>query len=171
MLEQKLRQTCRELLANGTVKVIIGYGAAPAGQATRAVFITTPEGVEQLVWNDRCEANLVAYLKRPEVRALGKPAIVVKACDERALVVLQQEAQLERANVFVIGMACDGIGAPREAKCRSCEDQVPRFCDVVLGEVTKPADAASARWDELAEFMKKSPEERMAYWQQELARA
>lgn len=170
MLEQKLQQTCRELLEAGTVKVVIGYGATPAGQATRPVFITTPDAVNKLVWNNRCEANLVAYLKRPDVRALGKPAIVVKACDERALVVLQQEQQVDRANLYVIGMACDGIGSPLEAKCRTCGNHVPRFCDVVLGESAQPAGETGKRWEELEEFLKKSSEERMAYWQKELAR-
>lgn len=165
MLEQTLRQTCRQLLESGTVKVVIGYGASG-----RPVFVTSADGVDGLAWNNQCDANLTVYLKRTEVRELGKPAIVVKACDERALVVLQQEQQVDRAGVYVIGMACDGIGSPLESKCVSCDTHVPKFCDVVLGESAKPAGQTVKRWTELEEFLAKSPAERMAYWQKELAR-
>jgi ferredoxin len=43
---------------------------------------------------------------------------------------------------------------------------------VVIGTATKPNDAVSAerRYAELEEFLKKSPEERMAYWKKELSR-
>ncbi len=68
---------------------------------------------DQLVWNERCYANLTVYLKRPEIRALGRPAIVVKGCDQRSLVVLEKESQLDRSQVYVIGMACDGLGRPK----------------------------------------------------------
>ena len=55
------------------------------------------------------------YLKRKEIKALGKPAIVVKGCDERALVVLEKESQFERKDLHVIGMACDGHGPAAQA--------------------------------------------------------
>ena len=170
MLEQTLRQTCRQLLESGTVKVVIGYGASAPGRPARPVFITSAASVDELAWNNQCEANLTVYLKRPEVRELGKPAIIVKACDERALVVLQQEQQVDRAGLYVIGVACDGIGSPLESKCASCDTRVPRFCDVVLGEASKPAGEPGKRWAELEAFLAKPPAERMAYWQKELAR-
>ena len=62
-----------------------------------------PAHVDRLTWNSACHHNLVTYLLRPEIRALGKPAVVVKACDERALVILQRESQLRREDVYVIG--------------------------------------------------------------------
>ncbi len=105
-MTERLRETARRLLAEGTVQVVIGYGAAG-----RPVLITRPEDVDQLVWNDRCLANLTVYLTRKEVKALGKAAIVVKGCDERALVVLEKESQIDRAALDVIGLACDGVGA------------------------------------------------------------
>ncbi len=95
---------------------MIGYGQDRPTRPTASVFpvfITRPEDVDQLVWNDRCFANLTIYLKRQEIRAPGHaPAIVVKGCDQRALVVLEKESQIDRSQVFVIGMACDGVGRP-----------------------------------------------------------
>ena len=110
---QPLRETCRRLLEDGTVQVVIGYGQAVRAVEPYPVFITDPDEVGQLVWNEQCRTNLVKYLLRKEIRALGKPAIVVKGCDERALVVLEQESQIDRSQVVVIGMACEGMAEPR----------------------------------------------------------
>ena len=107
---QALRETCRRLLAEGKVKVVIGYGKRGP------VFVTRPEDVEQLVWNEQCLANLTVYLKRKEIRALGRPAIVVKGCDERALVVLEKESQIDRKEMHVIGMACQGMSVARASR-------------------------------------------------------
>jgi hypothetical protein len=69
--EDQLRETSRKLLAEGTVRVVIGHGAHGP------VFVTAPEQVGRLVWNQDSLSNLTVYLKRKEVRALGKAAIVV----------------------------------------------------------------------------------------------
>lgn len=165
MLEP-LRQTCRRLLEEGTVQVVIGYGQAD-GLPPYPVFITRPEDVDQLVWNDRCTANLTTYLKRKEIRALGKAAIVVKGCDERALVVLEKESQLDRSQIVVIGMACGGMGQP---PCETCDVRQPRFADQLIGEAQNEAVPAEGRYADLEAFMQKSPAERMAYWMREFAR-
>ena len=76
-----------------------------------------------MVWNDRCHANLAVYLKRPEIGALGRPAMVVKGCDQRTLVVLEKESQFDRSAIYVIGMACAGMNRP---KCSTCDVHQPR---------------------------------------------
>ncbi len=167
-----LRETCRQLLRDGKVDVVIGYSqdlTGPADGPVFPVFIRRPEDVGQLVWNDRCHANLTVYLKRPEIRALGRPAIVVKGCDQRALVVLEKESQLDRTQVYVIGMACDGMGRP---KCETCDVHEPRGADVVVGQAAGKATAISAeeRYAAINAFLSRSPSERLAYWRQELAR-
>ncbi len=133
------------------------------------VFVRRPEDVDQLVWNDRCYANLTVYLKRPEIRALGRPAIVVKGCDGRALVVLEKESQLDRSQIYVIGMACDGMGRP---KCWTCDVHEPRGADVLIGQAAGNATAITAdeRYAAIRAFLTRSPSERLAYWRQELAR-
>jgi len=166
-----LRDTCRQLLREGKVDVVIGYGQDPTTQdgPAIAVFITRPEDCDQLTWNSRCYANLAVYLKRPEVRSLGRPAIVVKGCDQRALVVLEKESQLDRSQVYVIGMACDGVGRP---KCEACDVREPRGADVVIGRAAGNASTISAelRYAAINAFLARSPAERLAHWQQELAR-
>jgi formate dehydrogenase (coenzyme F420) beta subunit len=166
MIEQQLRDSCRKLLEAGDVKVIIGYGAVN-GCAPYPVFITDPAQVEQLVFNDKCFQNLTHYLTRKDVLRLGKPAIVVKGCDERTVLMLEKEAQLKREDVYVIGMACEGVGQP---KCDICDVHMPRFADERLGTAANNEVSATQRYAEIDEFMKLSPEERHAYWVKEFER-
>lgn len=172
-MQQELRNKCRQLLTDGTVQVVIGYGQSGPDEPVVPVFITRAEDVDQLVWNDRCFANLAKYLLRKEVAALGRAAICVKGCDERALVVLEKESQIDRSQLTVIGLACDGVGQPRLPKCETCDVHLPPRADVTIGEsqlaATPPADA-SARYAAIEAFLNKTPEERMAYWKTELAR-
>lgn len=159
MIEQ-LRQRCQQLLDEGAVSVVIGYGPQP-------VLITRAEDVDRLVWGDGCVSNLTTYLKRKEVRDLGKAAVIVKGCDERALVVLERESQIERARLHVIGVACNGTG---QKKCDGCEVRTPRFANEVIGEASpRPADE-SKRYGDINEFMQKPREDRLAYWFEELDR-
>ena len=119
-MEKELRDLCRKLLQEETVKVVIGYAQTTPGMPAHPVFVTDPAKVDHLVWNSQCFFNLVTYVTRKDIRALGKAAIVVKGCDEKALVVLEQESQIQRSDLFVIGMCCEGVGDPVAGKCASC---------------------------------------------------
>ncbi len=169
MLDQ-LRETCRSLLQDGTVKVVIGYGESQPGKPARPLFVTRPEEANQLVWNPQCLSNLTVYLKQKEIRALGKPALVVKGCDERALVVLEQEAQIERKEIYVIGMACSGMGEPQQSKCGICDVRLPRFADKVIGTAEMNPPSSGNRYAELEKLLSQSPAERMAFWSKEFSR-
>ncbi|MBQ4079071.1 MAG: hypothetical protein II596_00170, partial [Thermoguttaceae bacterium] len=102
-METELRNAIRKLLEEKTVDVAIGYGRVGVGGAVGAVFVTSPDEVDQLVWNSECRQNLAVHLTRPEIKALGKIAIVVKACDARAVVVLANESQIKRDEIVVVG--------------------------------------------------------------------
>jgi coenzyme F420-reducing hydrogenase delta subunit/ferredoxin len=158
--EQQLRETCTRLLTEGTVQVVIGYGAG--GPA----FIRRAEDVGRLVWNNACQANLTTYLKRKEIKRLGKAAVVAKGCDERGLVILEKESQIDRQTLRVIGLACDSMGQP---KCDTCEVHQPRFADEIIGQAaaTPPEIPHAAALDAL---MQMSPPERMSWWAEEFER-
>lgn len=168
MIDQ-LRQTCRRLLEEKKVDVVIGYGQDAPGEAAYPIFVTSPNDVGQLVWNEQCYPNLATHLKYKEVKALGRPAIIVKGCDERALVVLEQESQLDRSSIYVIGVACNGVGSPHVRKCASCNVHMPRLADEVIGTATETA-ATESLYADLEAFLKKRAPERMAYWKGELER-
>ena len=158
--ENELRERCRQLLSEGAVKAVVGYGERGP------VVIRRAEDSGRLVWNNRCYANLAVYLKRKEVRALGKLAVVIKPCDEKSLIVLEKESQIERAGLHVIGMACDGVGQP---KCTFCRQRTPRFADETLGQAAVPAPPAMPP-NRFAALMALSPPERMAFWTKEFER-
>lgn len=159
--QDELRAEARKLLTEGAVKVVIGNG-------TRGpVLVTRPEDADKLVWNNHCTANLAMYLKRKEVKALGRPALVVKACDERALVVLEKESQFDRKDIHVIGMACEGMNVP---KCAVCVLRTPRFADQVIGQVENSVPVSASTPNKLDTLMQLSRSERMAYWVQEFDR-
>jgi len=157
--EQLLREACARLLADGTLQVVVGYGARGP------VFVRRAEDVTRLVWNSDCRANLTTYLKRKEIKRLGKAAVVVKGCDERGLVILEKEAQIDRPNLRVLGMACDGMGQP---KCDTCTVHEPRFADEMIGKATAAAPGAAT--SPLDALLQLSPAERMSSWAHEFER-
>jgi coenzyme F420-reducing hydrogenase delta subunit/ferredoxin len=162
--QRELRAAARRLLEEGKVKVVVGYGARGP------VFVTKLDDTGRLEWNASCLANLTVYLRRPEVRALGAAAVVVKGCDERALVMLEKESQVRREELQVIGLACAGLGAP---KCEVCDSHRPRFADITIGGAAAAlggSTAAPARYAELERFLEKPREQRLAYWTAEFDR-
>jgi ferredoxin len=176
-----LRKTCRELLESHRVQAVIGYGQKHAELPPYPVFITSVEDIDQLVWNDECVANLTTYLTRKDVKRLGKVAVIVKGCDAKALVVLQRESQIDRSQIVVVGVACNGVVATgrrqdptstpeRAAKCKVCDVHVPQFVDITIGEAAASETEADKRYPDLDLFLTQSPDERMAYWQEELSR-
>jgi len=204
-MQEKLRETARQLLSEKKVDVVIGYGETEScgsqgcslSGAVGAVFIRDPNDVSRLVWDKRCRTNLTTYLKRKEVRSLGKPAVVVKGCDSRSLITLQVESQIKHVagrnapddDLVVIGMACDGVireqrygsqcshsgkAASTEGelceKCKVCDVRMPLGCDIVLGEVANPEVPPDARYAMLERIMAMPPAERMRYWSKQFER-
>ncbi|MDR1485722.1 MAG: 4Fe-4S dicluster domain-containing protein [Planctomycetaceae bacterium] len=179
----KLQQKAKELLTNKIVNVIIGYGS-PTNQPA-LVLITDPSEVDQLIWNEHCTQNLSVYLRRKEVRTLGKAAIVVKGCDAKSVVVLEAENQLDRDSLFVIGMECFGVRVvpssspnnsqsdiPVAAKCLSCDVNTPLHCDIVIEHNERPAALpdSTKRYERLKNLMSMNVTERLEYWKLELSR-
>jgi ferredoxin len=166
----QLQDLCRSLLETDEVQVVIAYGQSPGATAPHPIFITEPADCARICWNRGCHHNLTVYLTRAEIKALGRPAILVKACDERALVVLQRESQVDRSRIHVVGVACDAEHCPATAKCDRCRSRVPRFADSVVGAAASVAEPREEAYAELHRFLELPIEERMAFWQDELQR-
>jgi coenzyme F420-reducing hydrogenase delta subunit/ferredoxin len=171
-----LRVLCEGLLAEGKVSLVLGYrpGTLP-GQMVPA-FIRRAEDVKLLGWSDQCHTDLSVYLAGAR-RASGKIAIVVKACDARAVTGLLQEAQVRREDLTIIGVSCPGVadGAALALKCHACDGEVPALCDyTVLPEGVRPGAVRSAARRAVApdprdaqiEYLSQlSPAERWTFWQ------
>ncbi len=104
-IEGQLRELTKKLLEEKKVDLVIGYEKGTLPLRSRPVFIREAADTDKLVWNSSCENNLAVYLKT----AKGKAAIVAKGCDSRSVVGLLTEKQIERDNIFVIGVPCEGI--------------------------------------------------------------
>ena len=153
-----LANRAKELLENKTVQVVIGYETGPTGIA-RPAFITNPSKTDLLIYDERCVQNLAVYLTKPEVKSLGKMAIVATLPVMRSIMMLISEQQIFADNIVVLGISADG--------------SLLDFADiqVMQGYIEKSDLSNPAKYKELlAELNKLSPEERFAYWQKELSK-
>ncbi|MDR0654441.1 MAG: hypothetical protein LBG12_14205 [Synergistaceae bacterium] len=132
--EKSLRELCGSLLRDGKVKSVAGFGPQSAETGlSPPLMVKTAERAGHLSWNARCVPSVAQYLIGRE----GPVAIAAKPCDARAVASLVTERQLERENVFIIGMECagmtDGEGEPLRA-CAECDTRRAPVCDAeVLG--------------------------------------
>lgn len=179
-MQNQLQQIARQLLIDKKADVVIGYGELEGGRIG-AVFISSPDDCGRLVWNERCVQNLAVYLTRCEVKKLGRPAIVVKGCDARALVVLANEGQIDREQVTALGMVCDGArddAGNLLAKCEVCDSAVPALVDEIIGARTtenKPPlnreeKLSKGKYAKLAKLRAMPVDERLAFWREEFSR-
>lgn len=180
-MENALRQIAKELLESKRVGVVIGYGKGALENSVTPIFVTSPGDVDKLIFNQTCYQNLSRYLRKPEVKGLGKMAIVVKGCDMRSINSLIAENQLKREDIYVIGAACNGMLDPNPAqkskepcymsKCIGCAVRQPQGCDSVAGTIdeTKAITGLSLE-EEIAKLEALSPAERWAFWKSEFER-
>jgi len=129
--KNELMKVCTGLISEGKVSTVIGFAPGAEGGNTAPLFMRKPEDVEAMAWDETCTPNIARYL--PERRE--KTGIVAKPCDARAIVMYLIEKQIERDNVFIIGMECKGMkgkdGAPAPG-CDSCTVRIPPVCDVLI---------------------------------------
>jgi formate dehydrogenase subunit beta len=193
-IQKGIQVRARELLNLGEVSCVIGYEQGPKGR-TRPAFVYEGQDAKRLVWDQTCHHNLTVYLRdlvMPTRRKDEPPrvAVVAKPCDVRALNVLIHEEQVDRDQVFVIGVACPGIlnaekrpgshsrqsgsmeGASVESlqeHCQRCKERVPVYYDALVGkppEVEVPAET----WADVAELEDLTAVERLAFWTREFDR-
>ena len=175
----ELNELAAKLLTDKSVGVVIGWEEGPHG--ARPVFVTRPADAGQLVFDERCVHCLPTYLspRRTQVAKLGKAAVVVKACDARAVAGLIRESQLKREDVVIIGVRCGGVlangaegpltAASLHPRCASCAKREPALFDHLVGEA-RPEPPKKEGVDRVAALDAMSPAERWKFWEAELSR-
>ncbi|MEO0005498.1 MAG: 4Fe-4S dicluster domain-containing protein [candidate division WOR-3 bacterium] len=167
---EKLRQRAKELLASKEVAMVIGYCAGSKPGLSQPAFITRPEETQGLIFDSTCSQNLANYLLK--VKNLGKVAVVAKGCDSRSIVVLLQENQIQRENLYILGVGCDGVvqNGAKSVSCLACQYPNPVIYDEMIGdEVEKPApDPIVAKNDK--EFEQLSSAERWQVLSEDISR-
>ena len=109
-MEDQLRDLAVRLFKDGSVDMIIGYEDGSLPLRASPCVIKDAQQADRLIWNMNCGSNLATYLL-PTVKANPekKIGIVVKGCDSRSVIGMIKERQIERDQIFVIGMPCSGI--------------------------------------------------------------
>ena len=168
---ESLRQTAAQLLTDGKVAVVIGYGRQDGEPLSKPLFLRRAENAGRLVFDNLCFGNLAVYVPRPEIRSMGKTAVVVKGCDLRAVNVLLREHVVKREDLLLIGVRCNGVGEPQLPKCSVCEFHEPKGCDVLVGEaVEQPQISTEEKYADATAIEEKSLEDRWEFWQKQLSK-
>lgn len=119
---KKIQELAEEALKSGKAEVVIGFGEGTLPGRYVPVFVTRPEDVSRLVWGPFAENNLARYLKDFKGK---KVAVCAKGCDSRSIVALLKEGQLDRENLYIIGVPCEGVidrtKLPEQGMIVSCE--------------------------------------------------
>lgn len=180
---EELRVKVRELLKNKQVELVIGYQRASDGVFVTPCFIENDLDADLLIWDAYCVYNLSSYLKGHPGRKIG---IVAKDCDLKSIVVLLQEKQLKRENLFIIGVECQGVIDEKRLgyasaqdqeisfaqKCKKCPAPTPKIYDYVIkekGEKRIPVEGYD-EYEPIRKMEVKAASERLKFWQEEFSR-
>ena len=113
MVQQKIREKAKELLANKEVDLVIGFGEGSLPLRATPIFIRTPEEADRLVWNSFCDNNLATYIHKLSRFKLG---IVAKGCDVRSIMALALEKRFQPDRIVLIGVPCQRMVDRRKVK-------------------------------------------------------
>lgn len=199
---EELREKAKELLKNKQVDLVIGYKRAADGVSAMPAFIYNEKETDLLIWDAYCIYNLVNYLN-PVRNMLSeggnkisngvkdfpakKKGIVAKPCDVKSIIVLLQENQLKREEVFIIGVECQGVVDEKrlyyaedsaeqisfDERCKRCKPSVPALYDILISQKAKekkPQDTEEDHYESIKKFEAKSIQERFKFWQEEFSR-
>jgi ferredoxin len=153
-----LQNKARELLAAGTVRLVIGYGRG-SGSVRRALFIRDASQAGSLVFDGQCRQNLAVYLMKPEVRSLGKAALVAVPAALRTILQLASENQVQDLELLALVPDADG-GMLQLATFQAME-----ACVAALD-----ADLSAAEKAELRTYESLDLEQRRQFWEEQFSR-
>ena len=197
-----------ELLENGTVSCVLGWGAGEFGyDITPTLFNNVEDLKKGFVFNDFCGINFSKYLVQRTQKVEGKILVFLKPCDTYSFNQLLTEHRFNREKVYVVGIPCEGMADISKVKkitgegiskidfegddivcttlyadepikikasdvllerCINCKSKKHVAYDELLGEEGDVLD--SNRFDEVARLEAMTPDERFAFWQNELSK-
>ena len=114
---EQLIQRASELLADGTVSCVLGWGAGEFGyDVTPTIFRTAEDLQNGFVFNDFCGANFAKYLVSKTQKVEGKILVFLKPCDTYSFNQLLTEHRFDREKVYAVGIPCEGMAAIAKVK-------------------------------------------------------
>ena len=118
---KQIQEIAAKLFAEGKIDVFIGYRVNGFDDNQVPVLITDQADVPKLVFTDKSVFNLVNYLKTDHIRR-KRAALVIKGCDSRSLNMMLTENQVKRENLYVVGIACEGVTDETGQKMQNCTE-------------------------------------------------
>jgi len=181
---EAIRKEAVKILKEETVVGVVGYLPGRRKGAASPALVTTVEEAERLIFSPACVNNLSVYLTKAKKGVLkqGKVGIVAKGCDMRALAGLVTESQLQRDDLFIIGVVCAGVygfGVERTEsltdaniarKCRECTVHFPEGADATAGAQTELSGLTPVEAEEMARIEALPQAERWAFWKEHFSR-
>lgn len=114
---ESLIQKGVELLENGTVDRILGWGKGEFGyDITPTVFYDKESFIKNFEYSSFCGANFSKYLLKETRKAGGKILVFIKPCDSYSFNQLLTEHRFDKEKVYAVGISCDGMADVNKIK-------------------------------------------------------
>jgi len=171
----KIKDKVKELLKSKQIELFIGYTLASDGISAKPAFIYNEEEVNTLIWDTTCVYNLSTYFKELSGRKIG---ILAKGCDIKSIIVLLQENQIKREDIFIVGIECPGVNqkgiSELAEKCGNCKVSTPELYDILinadLNKVKKTSGKETDEYAQVTALEAKSAQEKLKLWKQEFSK-
>jgi formate dehydrogenase subunit beta len=103
----QVRKEAARILSEKIVDVVIGFKQGTIPLKSQPAFIYSPKDADRLILDGFCQNNLAVFLHdQSKDKRIG---IICRACESRAVRALAIEHQVQRENLYLIGVACMGI--------------------------------------------------------------
>jgi ferredoxin len=163
-IQEQYRNEAKELLASGSVKMVIGYGAGTRADLRRPVFIRSAEETDRLLLDAACVANLAGYLVTEGLLSDEKNiAVFLNPDGIRSVNILAAESQLNPEQVVILGFDVSG-SETRELQGRKAAD----FSAQAESERKKGLDPELQAIVDRLDLMNSA--ERFAFWKEQFSK-
>lgn len=111
-VSEKVINRAKELMHDGTVGKVVGWKAGEFFYDCEPNVFETEESLKDLVYNRFCAANLSKYMIRNSIAAgedAKKVLVLLKPCDTYSFNQLLTEHRIDRENVYILGVGCEGM--------------------------------------------------------------
>lgn len=106
-LKAKMLERAKTLLADGTVNRVLGWKKGEFCYDISPAVFSSADELKDFVYDGFCGANLCKYLVQ-ETKKEGKILVFFKPCDTYGFNQLVKEHRINKENVYVIGVECQG---------------------------------------------------------------
>jgi len=170
----QMKKRAFESLSSGEVKQVLAWKNGDFPTLPEPSFFTGINDLEELIYDKYCTANLSKYLTNQKDT---KTLVFLRKCDSESFLTLVSEKQINRDNVYVIGVPCKGLAYVHEGDdlgflegCLSCTRKEHAVFDELIQAPSKEKPEPNDRFAEVVKLEKLPEEERYNFWKNELSK-